>query len=136
VSFDTGIRAETDEELALTGRDVATCAQSGWMFRARFVGSESYPGGMFVAALTLCSSGPRGLFPADSRGPEVSTAAVPKSRRARTKAGHMPAATLVAMMASISRSPFTFTVSPFFRAESFAFMEPRVTCVMAFVLTS
>ena len=64
------------------------------------------------------------------------TAAVPESLRARTKAGHIPAATLVAMMAPISSSPFTFTVSPFLRAESFAFMEPRVTCVMAFVLTS
>ncbi len=87
-----------------------------------------------------CARAARAAFSCRQSGPSAGTvgftAAVPESLRARTKAGHMPAATLVAMMAPISSSPFTFTVSPFFRAESFAFMEPTVTCVMAFVLTS
>ncbi len=100
---------------------------------------QSYPVGMSVAAPT-CARAARAAFSCRQSGPSTGTvgftAAVPESLRARTKAGHIPAATLVAMMAPISSSPFTFTVSPFFRAESFAFMEPRVTCVMAFVLTS
>jgi hypothetical protein len=54
-----------------------------------------------------------------------------RARRAARRAGasgapHMPETTVVARMVPMCRTPFTVTVSPFLKAESFACMESRL----------
>ncbi len=52
------------------------------------------------------------------------------------RAAHIAIWTLVAMIAPISSSPWTVTLSPVFRAESLLFIEFSVMWVIEFVLTT